>query len=96
MKTCKKCLARYDEKEGFYRSKRINRYPDGYLDICKKCLKKTINNNYIHTFIWVLEEVDVPFFYDEWVKIKNRHPDSYILGRYLTLMKLKGYAKFTF
>lgn len=97
MKQCKKnvCLGMTKEKVSIL-LKEKNRYPDGYLDICKDCLKMVVNNYYFNSFIWVLEEVDVPFLYDEWVYFIKRYPDSYILGRYLSKMRLMGYRRMTF
>lgn len=97
MKTCQKCLRWLDEDTEFYCSKQTDKYPDGKLDICKSCIRESVKNDNFGSFGWVLEEVDCPFIYDEWIRLIQRYGiDSYILGRYLAKMKLKGYKAFTF
>lgn len=90
------------DEDQFYTSNNIEKYPpDGKFNLCKKCLTMHVNNWDPLTFLYILEEADVPFIPDEW----NRLLESYgqdlekmtgmtILGRYLSKMKLKQYRSF--
>ena len=59
-----------------------------------------VNNWDPATYLWILQEVDVPYIPDEWNKLmatyaKNKKVTGMtILGRYLSKMKLKQYADF--
>lgn len=53
------------------------------------------------SFIKVLEELDIPFFEDEWLriienKLNRNHSLAYTMGAYIALMNLKGFCNFTF
>jgi hypothetical protein len=85
-----------DEKE-FYRSNNLEKYPEnGLMNQCKKCLTMHVDNWNPDTFLWILEEADVPWIPDEWNKLMAnwaRDPSKVtgvtILGRYLSKMRLK-------
>lgn len=87
------------DADQFYMSKRIDKYPpDGHLSECKKCLTRHVDNWDPQTFLWILEEVDVPYIEDEWTKIMDKYckdrtkvTGTTVLGRYLSKMKLKQY-----
>ena len=80
-------------------SKRIDKYPpDGHLSECKKCLTRHVDNWDPQTFLWILEEIDVPYIEDEWTKLMDKYcqdrtkvTGTTILGRYLSKMKLKQF-----
>jgi hypothetical protein len=51
------------------------------------------------TYLWILQEIDVPYVPDEWNKLlakygqdKKKLTGLSILGRYLSKMKLKQYS----
>ena len=98
---CKKCnkTMRGDE---FYSSHNLEKYPNnGKLDMCKKCLTMHVDNYNPDTFLWILQEVDVPYIPDEWNKIISSYVTSgrkmsgaTILGRYLAKMKLKQWKDY--
>lgn len=53
------------------------------------------------TFLWILQEVDVPYIPEEWQKLmaswakdKSKVKGTTIIGRYLSKMKLKQYRDF--
>jgi hypothetical protein len=55
------------------------------------------------TYIWILQECDVPYVPDEWMKLletygrdKSKVTGMTILGRYLSKMKLKQYKDYRF
>ena len=83
----------------FYISHNIEKYPpDGHFNECKKCLTRHVNNFDPETYLWILQEADVPYIESEWNKILEKYakdPDKLtgtsILGRYLSKMKLLQY-----
>lgn len=92
---CKKCGKTMDDKE-FYKSQRLDRYPDGFFDTCKKCLTMHVDNWDPETYKWILEEADVPYIKEEWDGLLERYGKDpkkvtgvTIIGRYLSKMKLK-------
>lgn len=87
---CKQC----GKEQGilsFYRYGRSeNRFP-----ICKQCLIEQLDIHNPDTFLWILKELDVPFVEYEWDKFVARYNNSSILGRYLSLMRLRGWKAYT-
>ena len=99
---CKKCN-RTMAAEQFYGSNNKEKYPEGKLDICKKCLTMHVNNWDPETYVWILKECDVPYVPDEWSKLLEtygRNPEKMtgmtILGKYLSKMKLKQFKDYRY
>lgn len=96
---CEKCN-RTMAAEQFYTSNNLEKYPnDGKLTQCKKCLTMHVDNWNPDTYLWILQEIDVPYVPDEWNKLlakygqdKRKLTGLSILGRYLSKMKLKQYS----
>ena len=99
---CEKCGKTMDDNQ-FYKSKRIDKYPpDGTMNICKKCLTMHVDNWNPETYMWILEEIDVPYIKDEWDALLEKYGKDpkkitgmTIIGRYLSKMKLKQWNKYT-
>lgn len=100
-KFCEKChkAMRADE---FYGSNNLEKYPDGKLNVCKKCLTMHVDNWNSDTFKDILQECDVPYVPKEWNKLLSSYAQDpskvtgvTILGRYLSKMKLKQYKEYT-
>jgi hypothetical protein len=94
---CKKTM-RADE---FYGSNNLIKYPNGKLNQCKKCITMHVDNWNPESFLWILQECDVPYIPDEWDKLLAsyaRDPSKVtgmtILGRYLSKMKLKQFKDY--
>lgn len=64
----------------FYNSN-SNLFADGKAPICKKCLKKMINYDYIDTIYDVLQSIDVPFIETVWESCSEAKGDTF--GTYL-------------
>ena len=98
---CEKCN-RTMAAEQFYTSNNLEKYPnDGKLTQCKKCLTMHVDNWNPDTYLWILQELDVPFIPEEWNKLMAKYatPDARltgttILGRYLSKMKLNQWNKY--
>ena len=98
---CKTCNRTMDEGQ-FYLSKRLDKYPqNGKLPECKKCITRHVNNWDPKTFIWILEEIDVPYIEEEWNTLVERYCQDRskvtgmtVLGRYLSKMKLKQFRDY--
>lgn len=97
---CEKCNRTMDDKQ-FYGTNNIEKYKDGKLTPCKKCITLHVDNFDPDTFLWILQEADVPYIPDEWNKLLMRYGKDKtaltgmtILGRYLGKMKLKQYKDF--
>lgn len=99
-KTCKRTMSDVD----FYTTKKIDKYPTGHLDECKKCITRHVNNYDPQTFLWILEEIDVPYIEHEWTTLLeravaergvNKLTGISILGKYLSKMKLVQYKNYT-
>ena len=97
---CEKCkrTMRADE---FYNSNNLEKYPDGKLKQCKKCITLHVDNWNPDTYLWILQECDVPYIPDEWHKLLEsyaRDPSKTtgmtILGRYLSKMRLKQFKDY--
>ena len=98
---CERCNHTMSD-ENFYTSNNLEKYaPDGKLRVCKKCATAHINNWDPDTYLWILQEIDVPYVPDEWNKLLMKYGQDgakltgmTILGRYLYKMKLKQYKDF--
>lgn len=86
----------------FYQSNNLVKYPnDGKMNQCKKCLTMHVDNWNPDTYLWILQEIDVPYVPDEWNKILAKYAQNKksmtgmsVLGRYLSKMKLKQFKDY--
>lgn len=97
---CEKCHRTMAAKE-FYGSNNLTKYADGKIHICKKCLTMHVDNWDPDTYLWILQECDVPYIPDVWNKKlaqygqdKSKVTGVTILGRYLSSMKIKQYKDY--
>ena len=94
---CKKTMRADD----FYGSNNLEKYPNGKLNQCKKCITMHVDNWNPDTFLWILQECDVPWIPEEWNKLlesyakdKSKVTGMTIIGRYLSKMKLKQFKEY--
>lgn len=99
---CDKCQRTMRGTE-FYGSNNLEKYPEGKLHQCKKCLTMHVDNWDSSTYMWILEECDVPYIPEEWNKLLQKYASegktitgTTILGRYLAKMKLKQFRDYRF
>lgn len=98
---CEKCN-RTMAADSFYVSNNLEKYPnDGKFPVCKKCMTMHVDNWNPDTYLWILQEADVPYIPDEWNKLlasygrnAKKMTGMTILGRYLSKMKLKQYNEY--
>lgn len=97
---CKKCN-RTHNAENFYKSNNLEKYPNGKLDMCKKCITMHVDNWDPDSYMWILQEADVPYVADEWNKLmlkyaqdRSKVTGTTIIGRYLGKMALKQFKDF--
>ena len=66
---CEKCNKTM-KAEKFYTSNNLEKYTnDGKLNQCKECMTMHVDNFNPDTFLWILQEIDVPYIPDVWNKI---------------------------
>lgn len=97
---CEKC-SKVLSAENFYKSKNLEKHPNGYQSLCKKCATMHVDNWNPDTYLWILEDCDVPWVPKEWndlmakyTKDRSKVTGTTIVGRYLSKMKLKQYADY--
>lgn len=98
---CEKCHRMLDEQQ-FYKSNNMEKYPDGgRLTQCRKCLTMHVDNFDPSTFLWILEELDIPYIEEEWVKLIDKYcvdlskvTGATIMGRYVAKMHLKQWRQY--
>ena len=97
---CEKCN-RTMNADQFYGSNNLTKYPEGKLRQCKKCITMHVDNFNPDTYLWILQECDVPYVPDEWNKLlstygkdRSKLTGATILGRYLSKMKLKQFRDY--
>lgn len=98
---CEKCGRMINEKE-FYTTHRIDKYPDGRLNICKKCLTMHVDNWNPETYLDILQECDIPYVKDKWDSLLQRWLENHdpkkitgesVLGRYISCMKINPWGE---
>ena len=92
---CEKCNKTM-ENDQFYQSNNLEKYPNGKLKQCKDCITKNIDINNPETYLWILQECDVPYDPCIWKKMTNRSnfQKKPTLGKYLSFMRLGSYMRF--
>lgn len=97
---CPKCGKALAATE-FYNSNNIEKYPNRKLNQCKKCLTMHVDNWNPDSYLWILQEADVPYIPDEWNKLMASYAKdatkvtgTTIIGRYLAKMQLKQWRDF--
>lgn len=98
---CEKCN-RTMGAEQFYSSNNLEKYPnDGKFPVCKKCMTMHVDNWNPDTYMWILQEADVPYIPEEWNKLmasyakdRSKVTGMTIVGRYLSKMKLKQFREY--
>ena len=98
---CEKCNKTMGGDQ-FYTSNNLEKYKeDGKLPQCKKCITMHVDNWNPDTYMWILQECDVPYIPDEWNKLMNTYAKdrskvtgTTIIGRYLSKMKLKQWRDY--
>lgn len=73
----------------FFKSRTGEIYP--YL---KEDIYAFIDENDPNSFRPILEDLDYPYIEDEWNELKENFPDSNILGKYISKMKLAAYKNY--
>ena len=82
-------------KKKYYR-KRDNNF---YLDKTKEEILLDIDYDNPETFLPYLERLDYPYLEYEWnhcLQLRREHNLNNIFGRYIALMRLKGYKSFSY
>ena len=97
---CEKCN-RTMNADQFYGSNNLEKYPEGKMKQCKKCMTMHVDNFNPDTYLWILQECDVPYVPEEWNKLlasyardKSKLTGMTVLGRYLSKMKLKQFKEY--
>jgi hypothetical protein len=97
---CEKCNRTMGDTQ-FYKSNNLEKYPSGKLPQCKKCMTMHVNNFNPETYLWILQECDVPYIPDEWNKLmmtygkdKDNITGLTIIGRYIAKMSLKQFKQY--
>ena len=97
---CEKCN-RTMGADQFYGSNNTIKYPESKLKQCKKCITMHVDNFNPDSYLWILQECDVPYVPDEWNKLlstygkdRSKLTGATILGRYLSKMKLKQFRDY--
>ena len=95
----------YCQKEGRWLSEvSFYQYKDGSkTKFCKKCLTMHVDNFDEDTFVWILQDMDVPYVPEEWNILRDRafaaDPKKMnglsVMGKYLAKMHLKKWKDFT-
>lgn len=93
---CAKCGKTMDAATQFYTHKNGDK-----TKMCKKCLTMHIDNFNPDTFLWLLQEMDVPYIPSEWNNLRDRafakNPNlngMSVFGKYLSKMKLKQWMDY--
>lgn len=67
----------------FYKSKSPF-FPNGYVNICKKCISEMADYNDMNTIYTIMQTLDIPFFYNRWKETCEKNPQN-PLGNYIRM-----------
>lgn len=71
------------------------------MDMCKKCITLHVDPFNPDSFLWILEDADVPYIPSEWNKLRDaayaKDPKKMgsVFGKYLSKTRLGQYSKYT-
>lgn len=93
---CQKCGLSLEQNANFFKKNRDGNKP---FPLCKDCLCGNVDVTDPDTFLWILEEFDVPYIKATWSNTANKlflsDPNKYnaknVMGRYLRTMNITQY-----
>ena len=87
---CDRCKKTMSSRE-FYKTNNLIKYPSGWLNKCKYCITAHVDNWDPNTYLWILEELDIPYVPKEWDSLLatfGKDPKKMtgvtIMGRYIS------------
>lgn len=97
---CEKCK-KLKNAEEFYQTNDLVKYPTGKLKQCKQCITMHVDNWDAKTYLWIIQECDVPYIPEVWAKLlksyakdPTRVTGMTIMGRYLGQMRLQQWRDY--
>lgn len=91
-KKCNDCLK--DRSHAFYFKVKSLLFPDGMINTCRDCVRKSVNINDVEQVIAFLRQIDKPFYQKEWdVAMEGadkKHPIGAYLGKINSLQQYEG------
>lgn len=92
---CPGCRKTLDEKN-FFKTRRTDKHPSGFLPECKTCLSLKVDDNDVQTFLPILKEIDVPYRPRQWRELLQKKPagGASILGKYVSMMRMNQHKKY--
>ena len=97
---CEKCK-KLKNAEDFYQTNDLTKYSTGKLRQCKQCITMHVDNWDPKTYLWIIQECDVPYIPEVWNKLlrsyakdPSRVSGMTIMGRYLGQMRLQQYRDY--
>lgn len=78
-----KCGRELVVNNNFYKSKSPF-FPNGYVNICKKCISEMADYNDMNTIYTIMQTLDIPFFYNRWKETCEKNPQN-PLGNYIRM-----------
>lgn len=91
---CTKCGQTLQDKQ-FFKTRNLEKFPKGLLNQCKKCITMHIDNWDPSTFLFIIEDLDMPWLPDTWNQLLQKEiaegttiTGSTIIGKYIRSMHL--------
>lgn len=78
-----KCGRELVVNNNFYQSKSPF-FPEGYVNICKKCITNMVDYNDLNSVYGVMQILDIPFYYNRWQETCEKKPNN-PLGNYIRM-----------
>lgn len=71
-------------------------FPDGMINICRDCVRSTVDIDDTESVIGFLRQIDKPFYKDEWDKAMSTRDKKHPMGAYMQKLALQQYKGKTF
>jgi hypothetical protein len=71
-------------------------FPDGMINICRDCVRDSVDIDDVEQVIGFLRQIDKPFYQDEWDKALAGRDKKHPIGAYMQKLALQQYKGKTF
>lgn len=94
----KKCLGTCGKERSYTYFFKVDSpmFPDGMINICRDCVRESVDVDNLEQVIGFLRQIDKPFYQKEWEKALSTRDKKHPIGAYMQKLALQQYKDETF